>query len=79
MALSNWAFAVTFVTAIVGCLLVLLIVWYRRPKQDGYNSFGSPAAPSNVRFRGESGHAVLQRKCPLMTLNGSRSISCCAA
>ena len=35
MALSNWAFAMTFVTAIVGCLLVLLIVWYRRPKQDG--------------------------------------------
>jgi hypothetical protein len=34
MALSNWAFATTFVTAIVGCLLVALIVWYRRPKQD---------------------------------------------
>jgi hypothetical protein len=35
MALSNWAFATTFVAAIVGCLLVVLIVWYRRPKQDG--------------------------------------------
>jgi len=34
MALSNWAFATTFVIAIVGCLLVVLIVWYRRPKQD---------------------------------------------
>lgn len=33
MALSNWAFATTFVATIVGCLLVLLIVWYRRPKQ----------------------------------------------
>jgi hypothetical protein len=35
MALSNFAFAITFVTAIAGCLLVILIVWYRRPKQDG--------------------------------------------
>jgi len=35
MALSNWAFAMTFATAVVGCLLAILIVWYRRPKQDG--------------------------------------------
>jgi hypothetical protein len=35
MALSNFAFAITFVTAIAGCLLVVLIVWHRRPKQDG--------------------------------------------
>lgn len=35
MALSNWAFAATFAAATVGCLVVLLIVWVRRPKQDG--------------------------------------------
>jgi hypothetical protein len=35
MALTNWAFGTMFVTAIVGCLLVGLIMWYRRPKQDG--------------------------------------------
>lgn len=35
MALSNMAFAETFAAAVVGCLLVLAIVWYRRPKQDG--------------------------------------------
>ncbi len=35
MALSNLAFAAVFATAIVGCLLVILIVWLRRPKQDG--------------------------------------------
>ena len=35
MELSNWAFAATFAAAIVGCLVVLVIVWVRRPKQDG--------------------------------------------
>jgi hypothetical protein len=35
MVLSNWAFAATFAAAIVGCLVVLLIVWVRRPKPDG--------------------------------------------
>lgn len=35
MVLSNWAFGMTFAAAIVGCLLVLTIVWYRRPKQGG--------------------------------------------
>jgi hypothetical protein len=35
MPLSSWAFATTFVAAIVSCLLVVLIVWDRRPKQDG--------------------------------------------
>jgi len=37
MALSNWAFAATFAAAIVGCLIVLAIVWVRRPKQDGWS------------------------------------------
>ena len=35
MVLSNWAFAGTFVAAVVGCVVVLLIVWVRRPKADG--------------------------------------------
>lgn len=35
MALSNWWFATVFVIALLGCVSVLLIVWYRRPKQDG--------------------------------------------
>ena len=34
MVLSNWAFATTFVIAIAVCLLVILIVWRRRPKQE---------------------------------------------
>jgi hypothetical protein len=35
MVLGNLAFAAAFATAIVGCLLVVLVVWFRRPKQDG--------------------------------------------
>jgi hypothetical protein len=35
MVLSNLAFAAAFAAALVGCLLVVLIVWCRRPKQDG--------------------------------------------
>ena len=35
MVLSNLAFATVFVAAVVACLLVVLIVWFRRPKQDG--------------------------------------------
>jgi hypothetical protein len=34
MALSNWAFAATFAGAIVGCLIVLVIVWVRRPRPE---------------------------------------------
>lgn len=34
MALSNWAFAGTFAAAVVGCLVVLVIVWVRRPKPE---------------------------------------------
>jgi len=34
MVLSNWAFAAAFAAAIVGCVVVLLIVWIRRPKPD---------------------------------------------
>jgi hypothetical protein len=34
MELSNWAFAATFAAAIVGCLIVLVIVWVRRPKPE---------------------------------------------
>jgi hypothetical protein len=46
MALSNWAFATTFVIAIAVCLLVILIVWHRRPKQDGSQICWRPAAQS---------------------------------
>jgi hypothetical protein len=35
MALSNLSFAAVFVVAIVGCLIVMAIVWWRRPKEDG--------------------------------------------
>ena len=35
MALGNLAFAAVFATSIVGCLVVILVVWFRRPKQDG--------------------------------------------
>ena len=35
MVLGNMAFATVFGTAIIGCGLVVLIVWFRRPKQDG--------------------------------------------
>lgn len=35
MALSNFAFAVVFVVATVGCLSVIAIVWLRRPKEGG--------------------------------------------
>lgn len=35
MALSNWSFAAVFGIAVLGCVTVLLIVWYRRPKEDG--------------------------------------------
>ncbi len=35
MALSNWWFATVFVIALLGCASVVLIVWHRRPKQDG--------------------------------------------
>jgi len=34
MALSNLSFAAVFVVAIVGCLIVMAIVWWRRPKED---------------------------------------------
>ena len=34
MVLSNWAFAATFAAAVAGCVVVLLIVWVERPKQD---------------------------------------------
>ena len=33
MALSNLSFAAVFVVAIVGCLIVMAIVWWRRPKR----------------------------------------------
>lgn len=35
MALSNLAFAVVFALAAVGCLSVIAIVWWRRPKEGG--------------------------------------------
>jgi hypothetical protein len=35
MALSNLSFAYVFAAAIVGCLTVMAIVWWRRPKEGG--------------------------------------------
>jgi hypothetical protein len=35
MALSNFAFAVVFAVVFVGCLSVIAIVWWRRPKEGG--------------------------------------------
>jgi hypothetical protein len=34
MAMSNWAFAATFAGAIVACLIVLLVVWVKRPRPE---------------------------------------------
>lgn len=34
MALTNLAFAAVFAAAILGCLTVMAIVWWRRPKED---------------------------------------------
>jgi len=34
MALSNLSFAVVFAGAILGCLTVMAVVWWRRPKED---------------------------------------------
>ena len=34
MVLSNLLFAFVFAAAIVGCLTVIAIVWWRRPKED---------------------------------------------
>jgi hypothetical protein len=34
MALSNWAFAGTFTAAVVACVIVLVIVWVRRPREE---------------------------------------------
>ena len=51
MALGNWAFATTFVAAIAGVLIVVLIVWYRRPKQDGVCCGSPKAAKRQVGFR----------------------------
>jgi len=34
MALSNLSFAFVFFAAIAGCLTVMAIVWWRRPKED---------------------------------------------
>jgi hypothetical protein len=34
MVLSNLMFASVFGAAIVGCLTVMAIVWWRRPKED---------------------------------------------
>jgi hypothetical protein len=34
MALSNLSFAFVFVAAIAGCLAVMAIVWWLRPKED---------------------------------------------
>jgi hypothetical protein len=34
MALSNLAFAIVFTVALFGCLSVIAVVWWRRPKMD---------------------------------------------
>jgi hypothetical protein len=34
MALSNLSFAAVFAAAVFGCLAVVAIVWWRRPKED---------------------------------------------
>ena len=34
MVLSNLSFAFVFGAATVGCLTVIAIVWWRRPKED---------------------------------------------
>jgi hypothetical protein len=35
MALSNLAFGIVFSVALVGCLSVIAVVWWRRPKEGG--------------------------------------------
>ena len=35
MALSNLAFTIVFTVALLGCLSVIVVVWWRRPKEDG--------------------------------------------
>jgi hypothetical protein len=35
MALGNLAFAAVFAAAVLGCLSVIAIVWWRRPKEGG--------------------------------------------
>jgi hypothetical protein len=47
---------------------------------DGYVRFWLlaelPFCTANVRFRGQSGHRLLQCKCPLMTQSGHRRLDC---
>ena len=34
MELTNLTFAMVFAAAVLGCLTVLVIVWYQRPKPE---------------------------------------------